>query len=262
MTHFRRTRLMKWVVGFTIFLFSILFIFRVQIFDSMFNTVGQMESKPTLASEEHLTELDKLLAGEPADLKTTILNGGKPNFNEQDLKIDEKGWQKLSSLDWMGRPGKGDALLNQKLMPPSQNEVPREQLTIKTPGYKVYQMNDGKYLYNRSHIIGYQLTGLNNEQKNLFTGTVQLNANYAGNPNVPMQYYESEVAQYLKQHPTDFVRYRVTPIYKNIERVPRGVTMEAQSIYTDKIMFNVFIPNIQTGYNINYLAGYVSQAAT
>jgi DNA-entry nuclease len=252
---------MKWSVGFTIFLFSLLVIFRVQIFDSMFNTVGQMESKPTLASDEDRTELDKLLAGEPADLKPTILNGGKPNFNEEDLKIDEEGWQKLSSLDWMGRPGKGDALLSKKLMPPSQNEVPRERLTIKTPGYKVYQMSNGKYLYNRSHIISYQLTGLNDERKNLFTGTVQLNTNYAGNPNVPMQYYETEVAQYLKQHPTDFVRYRVIPIYKNIERVPRGVTMEAQSIYTNEIMFNVFIPNIQMGYNINYLAGYVSQAA-
>jgi len=252
---------MKWIVGLTIFIFGIFFIFRVQIFDSMFNTVGQMESKPTLASEEERTELDRLLAGKPADLKTTILNGGKPNFKEEDLKIDDGEWQKLSSLDWTGRPGKGEALLNKKLMPPSQKEVPRERLTVKTPGYKVYQMSDGKYLYNRSHIIGYQLTGLNNERKNLFTGTVQLNANYEGNPNESMQHYETIVAQYLKEHPTDFVRYRVTPIYKNIERVPRGVTMEAQSIATNHVRFHVFIPNIQAGYNINYLAGYVSPAA-
>ena len=98
-----------------------------------------------------------------------------------------------------------------------------------------------------------QLTGENANVKNLFTGTRALNANFKDEKS-SMVYYENLVANYIKET-GHHVRYRVTPIFKNVELVARGVRLEAQSIEDDTVSFDVYIFNVQPEYEINYLTG-------
>ncbi|WP_459523748.1 DNA/RNA non-specific endonuclease [Leuconostoc lactis] len=188
------------------------------------------------------------------------VNNNKPSFSSNDFHVNSEGWQKLSSLDWLGRPHVANDLLNQKLMPPSQKEKARERLTVNPPGYRTVRTGDrlSDWLYNRSHLIGYQFTGLNNEAKNLFTGTRQLNAD-SRNDAQSMVTFESEIADYLKISPDHYVRYQVEPFYRNVELIPRGVHMQAQSITDKTISFNVYIFNVQDGWQINSLNGQASR---
>lgn len=113
----------------------------------------------------------------------------------------------------------------------------------------MYDCVDGKYLYNRCHLIGYQLTGENANKRNLITGTRSLNVD-------GMLPFENMVADYIKET-GNHVLYRVTPVFKGKEKLARGVKMEAQSI-EDKgkgIKFNVFVFNVQKGVFINYKDG-------
>lgn len=103
------------------------------------------------------------------------------------------------------------------------------------------------WLYNRSHLIGYQLTGENNNVKNLMTGTRSLNT-------PGMLEYENQIANYMKETGHE-VRYRVTPVFRGDELVARGVQLEAQSIQDQKIAFNVYIFNVQEGVLIHYEDG-------
>lgn len=144
-------------------------------------------------------------------------------------------------------------MLGKDLMPTED----RESISSITPtGWKNKKIIfNGKedYLYNRSHLIGFQLSGENANAKNLFTGTRALNANFEDEQS-SMVYYENKIANYIK-NTNHHVRYRVTPIFRNVELVARGVRMEAQSIEDDEISFDVYIFNIQPGYKINYLTG-------
>ena len=122
---------------------------------------------------------------------------------------------------------------------------------IKPTGWHTVKYNcvNGKYLYNRCHLIGYQLTGENANRKNLITGTRSLNVD-------GMLPFENMVADYVKET-GNHVLYRVTPVFKGKEKLARGVHMEAQSI-EDKgkgIKFNVFVFNVQKGVTINYKDG-------
>lgn len=114
-------------------------------------------------------------------------------------------------------------------------------------GWNQKKIGETGWLYNRSHLIGFQLTGENANWKNLFTGTQQLNQQY-------MVQYENEVANYLR-NTSNHVRYRVTPIFRDRELVPRAIQMEAQSIEDTKILFNIIIYNVQAGFDINYSNG-------
>ncbi|KAA8367417.1 DNA/RNA non-specific endonuclease [Leuconostoc carnosum] len=229
------------------------------------NRVSILQTIVALGSQSQLINIDKQKSSstqndELANLKyngqTVVeVNHNQPTFSQEDLQIRQGGWQKLSSLDWLGRPQAANALLNKKLMPPSQKYKARERLTIKTPGYHAIKTgtNTTDWLYNRSHLIGYQFTGLNNEANNLITGTRQLNADSRANAK-SMVTYETEIADYLHQSKNNYVRYQVTPIYKNVELVPRGVHMMAES--NDKTLkFNVYVFNVQDGWTINYLNG-------
>ncbi|MCC9713102.1 DNA-entry nuclease, partial [Streptococcus agalactiae] len=104
-----------------------------------------------------------------------------------------------------------------------------------------------------SHLIGFQLTGENINVKNLFTGTRALNANFDDEKS-SMVYYENMVANYIKKT-GHHVRYRVTPLFKNVELVARGIRMEAQSVEDDTVSFDIYIFNVQPGYDIDYLTG-------
>ena len=122
---------------------------------------------------------------------------------------------------------------------------------IKPSGWHTikYDIVDGKYLYNRCHLIGYQLTGENANPKNLITCTRQMNTK-------GMLPFENKVADYINDT-NNHVLYRVTPVYKDDNLLASGVKIEAKSLeYNGQcIKFNVFVYNIQTGINIDYKTG-------
>lgn len=175
-----------------------------------------------------------------------LINDGIPDFTEAEMKISKL--EKYSDLDILGRTVRAYALIGLETMP----ETKRESIgTIKPTGWHTikYDNIEGKYLYNRCHLIGYQLTGENANPKNLITCTRQTNTG-------TMLDYENKVASYIKKT-SNHVLYRVTPIYKDNELVARGIQMEAYSI-EDKgkgIKFNIYIYNIQNGIEINYKTG-------
>lgn len=150
---------------------------------------------------------------------------------------------KYGDLDSQNRVTAANALLNKSLMPMAK----RETLHVNPTGWHNKKINH-HWLFNRSHLIGYQLTGQNNNWKNLMTGTRHLN-----DPDMLM--YENEVATYLKSSPANYVRYRVTPIFRNNELLARGVEMEGQSINSNDVHFHVYIFNVQDGVNLDYATG-------
>ena len=122
---------------------------------------------------------------------------------------------------------------------------------IKPTGWHTikYDIVSGKYLYNRCHLIGYQLTGENKNELNLITCTRQMNT-------VGMLDWESMVANYIKKTKNN-VLYRVTPKYENDNLLASGVQIEAYSIQDNGkgIKFNIFVKNIQDGIEIDYKTG-------
>lgn len=171
------------------------------------------------------------------------VNNNEPSFSKSDLSTNQGAWQRYGELDNKNRVTAANALLNQKLMPKAQ----RESLHVNPTGWHNKRVAGG-WLYNRCHLIGYQLTGQNNNLKNLMTGTRQLN-------DPDMLRYEDQVANYLKESPHNYVRYRVTPIFRGQELLARGVEMEGQSTNSNSVHFNVYIFNVADGVKLNYADG-------
>lgn len=172
------------------------------------------------------------------------INQNKPAFTEADLSLDKGYWQTFTNLDSLNRVGQANAMLHKDFMPAEK----RGDISKVYPtGWKQKKMATGEMIYNRSHLIGYQFTGENDNWKNLMTGTQYMNQ-------VTMKSYEQEVAKHLKET-NHYVRYRITPYFKGEELVARGVQMEAQCVEEDVISFNVFLYNVQEGYEIDYLTG-------
>ncbi|RVU70743.1 MULTISPECIES: DNA/RNA non-specific endonuclease [Lactobacillus] len=167
----------------------------------------------------------------------------KPQFSKKTKSKKHGPWQHFSELDYLNRAHTANALLNKKLMPHSQ----RQALTWDPTGWHNKRIKGG-WLYNRCHLIGYQLTGQNNNPRNLITGTRELN-------DPDMLKYEDKVADYIRRSGKHYVRYRVTPIYQSNNLLANGVEMEAQSIGDNSIHFNVFIFNEQPGMVLNYKTG-------
>ena len=169
-----------------------------------------------------------------------------PSFTESDLSIES--FEKYSSKDLLDRCGVAYANIGIDLMPTKE----RESIgMVKPSGWHTvkYDFVDGKYLYNRCHLIGYQLTGENANEKNLITCTRNMNAKV-------MLEWENKVANYIKKT-GNHVLYRVTPIFKSNNMLATGVEMEAMSVEDNGrgIKFNVFIYNVEDGVEINYLDG-------
>lgn len=174
------------------------------------------------------------------------LNNNKPSFDDT---IDtSSSFEYYSELDSLKRAGVAFANIGKDLMP---TEKRGSIGMIKPSGWHTikYDNVDGKYLYNRCHLIGYQLTGENANPKNLITCTRQMNT-------VGMLKYENAVADYIKDT-NNHVLYRVTPIYNGSYLVAKGVVIEAKSVEDngEGIMFNVFVYNIQNGIVIDYATG-------
>lgn len=176
--------------------------------------------------------------------QTIELNQNKPTFTKDQLTLKNGPWERYGDLDHLNRATSAEALLNKKLMPTEK----RGEIASVTPtGWHNKKIN-GQYLYNRSHLIGYQLTGQNANWKNLITGTRQLNS-------PEMLRFEMDIRYYLEKSSKNYVRYSVTPIFRGDELLARGVHMMAQSIGSDAVQFNVYIFNIQKGVTLNYADG-------
>ena len=209
--------------------------------------------KATLDNSKPSTEASKTAAGTTdantlANLDYTgqqeiTVNNNDPAFSKNDLSTAKGAWATYSDLDSLNRVTDANALLNRSLMPSAK----REPLTWNPTGWHNKKTAHG-WLYNRSHLIGYQLTGENNNPKNLMTGTQTLNSPL-------MLAHEMDIAYYLKQSNDHYVRYEVKPIFRGNELVARGVQMRAQSIGDNTIHFNVYIFNVEPGYTINYADG-------
>ncbi len=174
------------------------------------------------------------------------INDNIPNFTEDD--ISETSYEKYSKQDILGRSGVAIANIGIDLMPTEE----RGSIgMVKPSGWHTvkYDIVDGKYLYNRCHLIGYQLTGENANEENLITCTRQMNTG-------AMLEFENKVANYIKET-NNHVLYRVTPIYDGNNLLASGVQMEAKSVEDNGkgISFNVYVYNVQDGILIDYTTG-------
>lgn len=220
---------------------------------SQLNISDSPEEKNGDLGNSHQTQNEELKSKVFDGQHQVIMVNDKAQFTAEELSLKNGSWEKYSNLDFLNRVGVAEAMLGKDLMPTSERE---DISSVKPTGWKNKKiMFNGKqdFLYNRSHLIGFQLSGENANVKNLFTGTRALNANFKDKKS-SMVYYENLVANYIRE--TDHhVRYRVTPIFRNVELVARGVRIEAQSIEDDAISFDVYLFNSQPGYDINYLTG-------
>ena len=175
-----------------------------------------------------------------------IINNNEPDFSESDLVT--KAYERYSPLDSLGRCGVAMACIGTEIMPTEERGAIG---MIKPSGWHTvkYDNVDGKYLYNRCHLIGYQLTGENANEKNLITGTRYLNTE-------GMLPFENLIADYVKET-NNHVIYRVTPVFEGKNLLASGVQMEGKSVEDngESICFNVFAYNAQPYIIIDYATG-------
>ena len=177
------------------------------------------------------------------------LNDGIPCFT--DLDLEHISGENYSPLDFLGRCGTAVAMLDRTMMPAEERGLigdikPSGWIQKKYPGIID---SEPPYLYNRCHLIAYAMTGQNANTENLITGTEYLNTS-------SMLPYEKQVLRYLDDS-DNHVLYRVSPYFKDLELVARGVEIEAYSVedHGAGICFHVFIYNIQPGIEIDYQTG-------
>lgn len=205
------------------------------------NVIQQTES----TSSYNLSEIPKY-----NDQPYVVINNNIPFFSEEDYTTES--FEKYSELDDIfGRAGVAYANICKEIMPAEKEE--REDLSYNPTGWvqKKYKgMVDGDYLYNRCHLIGWQLSGENDNKLNLITGTRYMNVD-------GMLPFENKVDDYLEQHEENHVLYRVTPIYEGNNLVASGVQMEAYSVEDNGkgVCFNIYVYNVQPGISIDYKTG-------
>ena len=175
-----------------------------------------------------------------------VLNNNKPNFTDEDYL--KGSFEEYSELDTLGRCGVAYANVSVDTMPTEERGSIGQ---IKPSGWHTvkYDIVSGKYLYNRCHLIGYQLTGENANPKNLITCTRSMNTE-------GMLEFENQVADYVKET-NNHVLYRVTPIFEKNNLLASGVQIEASSVEDrcGDICFNVYVYNVEDGIKIDYFNG-------
>ena len=198
-----------------------------------FDTVG--DSAPELASVQEYNQ-DAFC----------VVNDNVPQFTAKEITTDS--FEEYGDLDPLGRCTVCTASIGKDLMPTEKRGAIG---MVKPTGWHTvkYEGIDGNYLYNRCHLIGFQLTGENANTRNLITGTRYMNTE-------GMLPFENEVAEYVRRT-KKHVMYRVTPDFRGRELVARGVQIEAYSV-EDKgrgVSFNVYCYNVQPGIEIDYATG-------
>lgn len=176
-----------------------------------------------------------------------VINNNVPFFTEDEIKTTS--FEEYSKLDGLGRCGAATACIGRDLMPTEDREGSLSSVTPSGWINVKYDIVDGGYLYNRAHLIGWQLTAETTNERNLITGTRFMNVD-------GMLPFENRVAAYIKE--TDnHVMYRVTPIFDGNDLVASGVLMEAYSVEDggEELSFCVYVYNNQPGVRINYATG-------
>ena len=218
-----------------ILLLGVLFYFKDDIYNYTYSIINTSNESYDI---ENLPEYD--------GNSYVIVNDNIPYFKEEEYTTTS--FEKYSELDLLGRCGVASANISKDLMP---TEKRGSIVSIKPSGWHTikYDHIDGKYLYNRCHLIGYQLTGENANEKNLITCTRSMNTK-------GMLQFENMVTKYIKDT-GNHVLYRVTPVFEGNNLVATGVEMEAYSVEDNGkgIKFNVFVYNIEDGIIIDYKTG-------
>ena len=217
------------------------------------------EAQQAAAEQTQQVESQSAEAHAPAaatDLASVPAYSGSPYVelygNELEFTDEEKArgsFEEYSPLDSLGRCGAAFALIGTETMPTEE----RGSIgSVRPSGWRTVRYNgvvDGNYLYNRCHLIGYQLAGENANPKNLITGTRYLNVE-------GMLPFEDEVASYVDRT-GNHVLYRVTPVFDGSNLVANGVQMEAWSVEDGGkgVSFDVYCYNVQPGVSIDYATG-------
>lgn len=216
-------------------------------------TVNPNERNKMSQAENHSVNSVDLNQIPDFDGETTFvaINNNVPTFTEEDkAKARSGSFEYYSELDSLGRVGIAHVNLGKETMP-QKGEKRGPIGHVKPSGWQSLKFDnvDGKYLYNRSHLIGWQLSAENDNEKNLATGTRFFNVD-------GMLPFENLVADYIK-NTGNHVLYRVTPIFEGDGLVMRGLQMEAYSVEDDGagVSYNVFVYNAQPGIYIDYLTG-------
>ena len=175
------------------------------------------------------------------------VNKNEPQFGDYEKGL-KKGYEYYAPLDRLGRCGVTIALIGRETMPTKEREPIG---MVKPTGWHTvkYDFVDGYYLYNRCHLIGYQMSAENANVRNLITGTRYMNVQ-------GMLPFENMVADYVRET-NNHVIYRVTPIFEGNNLLASGVQMEAYSLEDNGkgVSFNVFCYNVQPGVTIDYTNG-------
>ena len=196
--------------------------------------------------------VDLALIPEFSNSPFVYINDNTPFFTEEEIVTES--YEYYSPLDSLGRCGVTRACVGVDLKPTIDRDDAESISGVKPSGWKNKQYSselvDGGWIYNRSHLIGWQLTGEAANECNLITGTRYFNVE-------GMLPFENMVADYLREEPDNHVMYRVTPIYLGDELVARGVLMEAYSVEDngEALCYCVYVYNNQPGIQINYLTG-------
>ena len=219
-------------------------VWMVVILPSCFQSPEQSSQNSRVTAEgTYSVDTVPSFSGEPY----VEINGNVPYFSSSEYRT--KAFEIYSDLDRLGRCGITYACVCRETMPTEKRGSIGQ---VKPSGWQTvkYDFVDGQYLYNRCHLIGYQLTAENANVKNLITGTRDLNVD-------GMLPFENMVADYVKET-NHHVLYRVTPIFDGDNLVARGVEMEAYSVedHGEGICFNIYAYNNQPGVEIDYATGY------
>ena len=236
----RKRKAKLWIALFVILLVLAAFVlvyFKTPFGDYLKNKFGH-EKKEEESFLSQIPEFD--------DVPYVELNGNVPYFTESDMTTEP--FERYSELDDRGRCGVAYANVCKEIMPIKE----REDISEVTPtGWmnNRYDIVDQEYLYNRCHLIAFQLAGENANERNLITGTRYMNVE-------GMLPFEDEVASYVYQT-SNHVLYRVTPVFDGNDLVANGVEIEAKSVEDNGagVCFNVYVYNVQPGIEIDYRTG-------
>lgn len=218
------------------------------------NTETESQVNQSVSGTSSETALfDYSMVPEYTGSASVAINNNVPFFNADEKTAGTLSFETYSDLDDLRRCGIAYACIGKDIMPTEE----RGQIgMVKPTGWHTvkYDCVDGKYLYNRCHLIAYCLAGENANEKNLITGTRYLNIE-------GMLPYETLTAKYMDNNPDNHVLYRVTPVFIGSELVARGVLMEGYSVEDNGagVNFCVFCYNVQPDVEINYADGKSSQ---
>lgn len=222
---------------------KLLFICMMCVFISGCGAEANVTEQSTVTEE---TTIQLASIPEFTDTPYVVINDNEATFTEEEMT--EEAFEEYSELDDLGRCGETYVNVCEEIMP---TEERGNISSVKPTGWQTaeYDIVDGDYLYNRCHLIGFQLSGENANENNLITGTRYCNVE-------GMLPFENMIADYVEE--TDnHVLYRVTPVFEEDNLVASGIHMEAKSVEDDGegLEFNVYCYNVQPGIEIDYATG-------